>query len=89
MVFLMTNFNDLSKKTAQFLSYSGYTVEEFSALLPHFRLKFEKHLETFTFEGKPRQNRKYVEYKNAGLPSMENKLLFLRVTSKEMSYKKV
>ncbi len=34
-------------------------------------------------EGKPRQKRKYVEYKNACLPNMENKLLFILIYIKD------
>jgi hypothetical protein len=36
-------------------------------------------MEHKTFEGKPRQKRKYVEYKNACLPNMEKKLLFILI----------
>ena len=73
----MTNFNDLSKNPRRFLSFTGFTVEEFLALLPFFASKFQQYMEKFTLEGKTRQNRKYVEYKNAGLPLIENKLLFI------------
>ncbi|MDM8561456.1 transposase family protein [Candidatus Parabeggiatoa sp. HSG14] len=69
----MTNFNDLSKKPIRFLSFTGFKLEEFLALLPHFILKFQE----FTVEGKIRQKRKYVEYKSAYLPTIENKLLFI------------
>jgi hypothetical protein len=75
----MSNYNELSKKPSQFLSLTGYTVEEFLALLPHFRLRLQNYLTNFTFEGKKRQNRKYVEYRNAGLATMENKLLFILI----------
>lgn len=73
----MTNFNDLSEKPSRFLSFTGYTVEEFLALLPFFALKFKEYMVIFTFEGKKRKNRKYVEYKNACLGTIENKLLFI------------
>ncbi len=73
----MTNFNDLSEKPSRFLSFTGYTVEEFLALLPFFALKFKEYMVNFTFEGKKRKNRKYVEYKNACLGTMENKLLLI------------
>jgi hypothetical protein len=73
----MTNFNDLSKKPIRFLSFTGFKLEEFLALLPHFTLKFQQYMENFTVEGKKRKKRKYVEYKSACLPLMENKLLFI------------
>jgi len=37
----MTNFEDLSKKPSRFLSFTGFTLEEFLALLPYFALKFQ------------------------------------------------
>jgi len=73
----MTNFDDLSKKPSRFLSFTGFKLEEFLALLPYFALKFQQYMEYFTLEGGVRQKRKYVEYKNACLPTIENKLLFI------------
>ena len=73
----MTNFNDLCKNPKRFLSFTGFTLEEFLALLPIFALKFQQYMEQFTIEGKKREKRKYVEYKNACLPLVENKLLFI------------
>ena len=74
---LMTNFDDLSKKPSRFLSFTGFKLEDFLALLPYFALKFQQYMENFTLEGGVRQKRKYVEYKNACLPTIENKLLFI------------
>ena len=73
----MTNFDDLSKKPSRFLSFTSLTVEEFLALLPVFTIKFQQYMEKFTLEGKIRKKRQYVEYKNASLPIIENKLLFI------------
>jgi hypothetical protein len=36
----MTNYARLSQKTKQFLALTGYTPEEFDALLPVFELHF-------------------------------------------------
>jgi hypothetical protein len=48
-------------------------VEEFLAVTTCILLvKFQQHMEKFTLQGKTRENRKYVEYKNAYLPTMEN-----------------
>jgi len=73
----MTNFEDLSKKPSRFLSFTSLTVEEFLALLPIFAIKFQQYMEKFTVEGEIRRKRKYVEYKNGCLPTIENKLLFI------------
>jgi len=55
---VMTNFNDLSKKPARFLSFTGFKIEEFRVLLPNFTNKFQEHMENWTVEGKIRQTRK-------------------------------
>lgn len=69
----MTNFDDLSKKPSKFLAFTSLTVEEFLAVTTCILLvKFQQHMEKFTLQGKTRENRKYVEYKNAYLPTMEN-----------------
>ena len=36
----MTNYQNLKTKPTKFLSLTGYTLEEFSALLPHFPRAF-------------------------------------------------
>ncbi len=75
----MTNYFKLSQNSNRFLSLTCYTVEEFEALLPHFASKLEEYMENFTFEGSRRKKRQYVEYKNASLPTIENKLLFILI----------
>jgi hypothetical protein len=73
----MTNYNELSQNPPRFLSFTCYTVDEFQELLPYFSLKFQQYMKNFTFEGKKRRKRQYVEYKNCSLPTIENKLLFI------------
>ena len=55
----MISYNELSKHSRRFLAMTGYTVEEFQALLPHFQVRFEKHVETHTLDGKSRAKRQY------------------------------
>ena len=64
---------------------TGYTVEEFEALLPHFRVEFEKHVAVYRLDGKKRTKRRYSEYKNSPLPSVEDKLLFILIYLKQGS----
>ena len=74
----MTDYSSLSAEPKQFHALTGYTVEEFDALLPAFTDQFETQMRTTTLAGKPRQ-RPYVSYRNSPLPTMAGKLLFILV----------
>ena len=73
----MCNYAKLSKKRKQFHALTGYTLEEFHALLPAFQASFLKRMEIYTLEGKKRQKRRYVDYCNSPLPTIEDKLMFI------------
>ena len=73
----MTNYARLSEKPKQFHALTGYTLEEFDALLPTIRNTFLSHMKTYTMEGKERQKRSYVVYCNCPLQTIEDKLLFI------------
>ena len=73
----MTNYSRLLEKPKQFHALTGYTIEEFHALLPTFMLSFLSYMQGRTLEGKERHKRRYVAYKNSPLPTMEDKLLFI------------
>jgi hypothetical protein len=79
----MTNYNELSKTPGKFLALTGYRVEEFQALLPHFRVQFESYVETHTLDGKPRAKRHYSEYRNCPMPSLADKLMFILIYLKQ------
>jgi hypothetical protein len=79
----MVSYNELSRNHRKFLAMTGYTVEEFQALLPHFEVQFEKCVETQTLKRKPRTKRRYSTYKNSPLPTIEDKLLFILVYLKQ------
>ena len=81
----MIRYQKLSKHRRKFLAMTGYTVEEFEGLLPHFRVEFEKHVAVYRLDGKKRVKRSYTEYKNAALPSLADKLLFILVYLKQGS----
>ena len=51
----MSNYARLSRKQKYFHALTGYTHEEFHALLPAFRTSFLKHVEIYTLEGKKRR----------------------------------
>ena len=75
----MTRYETLKDKPKRFLSLTGYTPEEFAALLPSFSKRFLESVETQTLEGKPRKKRRYTLYKNSCLPSQEDQLLFILI----------
>ncbi|MBD3263436.1 transposase [Candidatus Woesearchaeota archaeon] len=81
----MTRYAELSKHPRKFLALTGYTVKEFLALLSHFQAEFEQYMETHTLHGKPRGKRRYSEYKNSPLPTIEDKLLFILIYLKQGS----
>jgi hypothetical protein len=58
----MTNYNILATEPKQFLALTGYTVEEFAALLPTFSTCFLTQMQRSTLAGKLRQ-RPYVSYR--------------------------
>lgn len=75
----MTRYETLKDKPKRFVSLTGYTLEEFSALLPSFSKRFLEFVETQTLEGKRRKKRRYTLYKNSCLPTHEDHLLFILI----------
>ena len=73
----MSHYARFSKNGKQFLALTGYTVEEFQALLPSFRACFLKRMEHYTLKGNKRGKRCYSDYCNSPLPTMEDKLVFI------------
>ncbi len=73
------NYQYLRNKPTRFESLTGYTLEEFSSLLPYFTKHFLEYYATRTLDGKPRIKRRYSTYKSSCLPSFEDKLLFILV----------
>jgi len=85
----MTIYSEVSQHARRFLALTGYTVEEFTALLPYFQAEFERYVATYTLDGKPRLKRSYSTYSNSPLPTMEDKLLFILVYVKQASTQQV
>lgn len=79
----MLSYSELCKDRRKFLAMTGYTLEEFQALLPHFRVQFERYMTTHKLDGKPRGKRAYSSYRNSPLPAIEDKLLFVLVYLKQ------
>lgn len=75
----MTRYETLKHKPKRFLSLTGYTLEEFSALLEAFSKRFLEFVETQTLDGKRRKKRRYTLYKNSCLPTQADQLLFILI----------
>ena len=75
----MTRYETLKDKPKRFVSLTGSTLEEFSALLPSFSKRFLEFVETQTLDGKRREKRRYTLYKNSCLPTQEDMLLFILI----------
>ena len=75
----MTRYETLKNKPKRFLSLTGYTLKEFSALLPSFSKRFLEFVGTQTLDGKRRKKRRYTLYKNSCLPTHEDQLLFILI----------
>ena len=75
----MTRYETLKDKPKRFLSLTGYTLEEFSALLGAFSKRFLEFVETQTLDGKRRKKRRYTLYKNSCLPTQADQLLFILI----------
>lgn len=81
----MIRYKKLSQNPRKFLAMTGYTVEEFEALLPYFGVEFENYVALYRLDGKKRTKRRYSEYKNSPLPTIEDKLLFILIYLKQGS----
>jgi hypothetical protein len=79
----MIRYKKLSQNPGKFLAMTGYTVEEFEALLPYFRVEFENYVAVYRLDGQKRTKRRYSEYKNSPLPTLEDKLLFILIYLKQ------
>jgi hypothetical protein len=73
----MSQYQGYVKKPTEFLALTGYTPEEFAALLPHFDKCYTEWMSSHCLDGKPRGKRKYSAYKNSPLPTIADKLFFI------------
>ena len=73
----MSQYQKYAEKPTDFLALTGYTREEFDALLPHFADCFYERMRTHQLDGKPRGKRRYVDYQNSPLATVEEKLFFI------------
>lgn len=76
-------FQEASSKRISFLALTGLDVTEFNKLKPFFEEAFLHRMKMFTVEGKERGKRAFVDYDNASLSTIEDKLLFVLIFVKQ------
>ena len=76
-------YQDVAHSETSLLALTSLTPTEFGALVPAFEACFFEAMRTNTIDGLPRENRRYVSYKNSPLPTIEDKLLFILVHMKQ------
>jgi hypothetical protein len=74
---MRTKYQEYIEKETEFLALTGYTHQEFQALLPYFLARYYQRMTTHRLDGKARGNRKYSDYQNSPLPTIEDKLFFI------------
>jgi hypothetical protein len=77
------SYQDVVQHPRRLLALTGYTEQEFIALLPHFATEFTTAMTTTTLQNTPREVRTYCAYENSPLPTMEDKLFFILVYLKQ------
>src|ERR671933_205118 len=76
-------YHDVADNETSLLALTSLTPTEFRAIVPAFETCFLEAMHTNTIDGLPRENRRYVSYKNSPLPTIEDKLLFILVHMKQ------
>jgi hypothetical protein len=61
------------------LDLTSLTVEEFRQLVPPFAAAFQAHMADGRLDGKPRTARRYTTDTNCPLPTLEDRLLCIRI----------
>jgi hypothetical protein len=80
---VMLRYQDVAQNTARLRALTTLEPNEFVALVPVFEACFLERMGDYTIDGLPRLNRRYTPYKNAPLPRIEDKLLFILVHMKQ------
>jgi hypothetical protein len=70
---------DLQTRPIAVLDLTSLTVEEFRQLVPPFAAAFQAHMADGRLDGKPRTARRYTTDTNCPLPTLEDRLLCIRI----------
>ncbi len=79
----MLRYQDIASKEKDLLAMTGYTQQEFTAMLPQFQKSYDEYLTRYTIEGYERVGHIPTPYHNSPLPTIEDKLLFVLVYLKQ------
>jgi Helix-turn-helix of DDE superfamily endonuclease len=73
----MPSYEDVTQRAGSLQAMTGFTTQEFEALLPHFEDALVATLQDRTIDGHPRTSRRYSTYDNCPLPTTADKQLFI------------
>ncbi len=79
----MLRYEHIADKEKDLLAMTGYTKQEFTALLPAFQQSYDEYRRANTIEGYQRVGQIPKSYHNSPLPTIEDKLLFILVYLKQ------
>ena len=79
----MLRYQDIAHNKTRVRALTTLEPNEFADLVPIFEACFLERMRAYTIDGLPRLNRRYTTYKNAPLPTIEDKLLFMLVHMKQ------
>ncbi len=79
----MLRYEHIADKEKDLLAMTGYTKQEFTAILPSFQQSYDEYLHANTIEGYERVGQIPKSYHTSPLPTIEDKLLFILVYLKQ------
>jgi hypothetical protein len=73
----MPSYEEVTQRAGSLQAMTGFTKQEFEALLPHFEHALVAYLQDRTIDGPPRTSRRDSTYDNCPLPTTADKQLFM------------
>lgn len=73
----MPSYEEVITRAGSLRAMTGFTEQEFQALLPPFEQAFVAYLHDQTIDGQPRTVRRYSTYDHGPLPTIADKRLFI------------
>ena len=74
----LPRYEEVIQRAGSLRSLTGLTEADFQALLPHFEQAFVADMHDRTSDGQPRTSRRYSTDGTCPLPTIADKLLFIR-----------
>jgi hypothetical protein len=85
----MPSYEEVTQRAGSLKAMTGFTAQEFTALLPLFEHALAAYLQDHTIDGQPRTSRRYSTYDNCPLPTIADKLLFILTYVKQKPIQEV